>query len=89
MDHPTHPVTHETHHEPTPPPEKSITLRIPKPNWQVTALVLIALIAGLQTIQLVRLKNSVSAKTLPAAATTTTTAAPAAASDIPAQVGGC
>ncbi len=82
---------HEAEHQPA---EKTrvVTLRIPKPNWQVTALILIALIAGFQTIQLVRLKDSVAAS---AAATTTTASSsvPAAASSgssaLPSQVGGC
>lgn len=109
MTHTTHDSHHETDHEaeqaaelvpplathteqPTERPA-AFTLRIPKPNWQVSALLLIALIAGFQTFQLVRLKNSVSAKTV-----ATSTAAPtssgstsssAAGSDLQAQVGGC
>lgn len=74
-------------------PEKTpaLTVRIPKPNWQVTALILIALIAGFQTIQLVRLKGSVTSKV---SAATTSTVAPAASSSsadsgLQSQVGGC
>lgn len=78
-------VTSSDHHQPaakTP----ALTLRIPKPNWQVTALILIALIAGFQTIQLAKLKGTVSAK----AATTTTTTTPASdSSGLQSQVGGC
>lgn len=85
------------HHPATPPqaPEQSeksrtFTLRIAKPNWQVTALILIAVIAGFQTIQLARLKGNVTAK-----ASAATTTAPAAASTssgdsgLQSQVGGC
>lgn len=68
---------------------QAFTLRIPKPNWQVTALILIAVIAGFQTIQLARLKDNVTAK----AATTTTATAPTSSSSADAglqsQVGGC
>lgn len=69
---------------------RAYTLQIPKPNWQVTALILIALIAGFQTIQLMRLKGNVTPKA--AAAATTASAAPAASSDasgLQSQVGGC
>lgn len=70
---------------------KTFTVRVPKPNWQVTALLLVALIAGFQTFQLARLKGSVTAK----AATTTASAVPAASSaasdssGLQSQVGGC
>ncbi len=73
----------------------AFTLRIPKPNWQVTALFLIALIAAFQMVQLIRLKGNVTAK----ASAATTTAAPAAsstgsasstqASGLDSQVGSC
>lgn len=72
---------------------RSITLQIPKPNWQLTALLLVALIAGFQTFQLLRLKGSVSAKT--AAATPAATSAAASSSSstdssgLQSQVGGC
>ncbi len=69
---------------------QSLTLRIPKPNWQVTALILIALIAGFQTVQLVRLKGTV-AQQASAATTTTSTSTTPASSDagLQSQVGGC
>ena len=40
-------------------PSEGNVLRIPKPNWKIVALLLIALIAGFQMIQLARLKGSV------------------------------
>lgn len=84
-----HPHQHSSPEQPSPevPETKpAYHLRIPKPNWQVTALILIATIAGFQTIQLIRLKGSVTAKAVAA-----TTAAPAASSDsgLQSQVGGC
>lgn len=101
MTHPTSEPHHET--DSLPPVETrderpverpaDLTLRIPKPNWQVIALLLVALIAGFQTFQLTRLKNNVSAKTV---ATTTappansaTASTSAASSDLQSQVGGC
>lgn len=78
------------HQHGTPEKTQAFTLRIPKPNWQVTALILIAVIAGFQTIQLARLKDNVTAKS---STTTTATAAPASSSSADAglqsQVGGC
>lgn len=89
MNHELTPVTKAPEHDA---PEKTpaLTLRIPKPNWQVTALILIAVIAGFQTIQLARLKGNVTAKAS-AAATTASTAAPSAGADsgLQSQVGGC
>ncbi len=66
----------------------AFTLRIPKPNWQVTALILIAVIAAFQTIQLSRLKGAVTAK---AATSTASTSAPSSSADsgLQSQVGGC
>lgn len=77
------------------PSQQGYTLRIPKLNWQITALLLIALIAGFQTFQFARLKSSVTVKAATTTATTSTAAAaPAAASsagssDLQSQVGGC
>lgn len=87
------PSQHESHghpHETSPAKPAGLTLRIPKPNWQVTALILIALIAGLQTFQLIRLKGSITANasTAPSGAGATTTGASNDA-DLQAQVGGC
>ncbi|MDO8505373.1 MAG: hypothetical protein Q7S48_02255 [bacterium] len=65
----------------------TITLRLPKLNWQMVALILIAVVAGFQTFQLARLKGAVSVR--PAVA------APGAAAPVPAagglegMVGGC
>ncbi len=79
-----------TAHEQTVPERgQALTLRIPRPNWQVTALILIAVIAGLQTIQLARLKGNVTAKV---SAATTDASAPvssSAGSGLQSQVGGC
>ncbi|MBI4092610.1 MAG: hypothetical protein HY420_01670 [Candidatus Kerfeldbacteria bacterium] len=89
MDHSTHILNAKPPTRPEPEPGRSLTLRIPKPNWQVTALILIAVIAGFQTIQLVRLKGSVTAKAA-ASSTTASTATPSSgSSDLQAQVGGC
>ncbi|KKU11892.1 MAG: hypothetical protein UX17_C0065G0009 [Parcubacteria group bacterium GW2011_GWC2_45_7] len=67
----------------------TITLRVPKLNWQIVALILIALVAGLQTAQLARLKGAVSVR--PAQAASSGGAAPAAASGngLQSMVGGC
>lgn len=85
MDQPTN---HESHQplqrEPADRPS-GITLRLPKPNWQVTALLLIAIIAALQTVQLVRLKGNLT----PKATAATTAAASTSGSSLPSQVGGC
>lgn len=63
----------------------SITLRLPKLNWQMIALILIAVVAGFQTFQLARLKGAVTIKSAGAAA-----AAPApAANGLEGMVGGC
>ena len=66
-----------------------ITLRLPKINWQMGALILVALIAGFQTYQLARLKGAVTVK-----AAAPTVAAPAAGGSADHQglqgmVGGC
>lgn len=72
-------------------PVQAFTLRILKPNWQVTALILIAVIAGFQTIQLARLKDNVTAKAATATTTTTTTPSSSSSADagLQSQVGGC
>lgn len=90
MDHPTPPPAEKPAIRPEPEPNRSFTLRIPKPNWQVIALILIAVIAGFQTIQLARLKGNVTAK-VSAATTTAPTPAASAGSDsgLQSQVGGC
>ncbi|MBI2984704.1 MAG: hypothetical protein HYY50_03705 [Candidatus Kerfeldbacteria bacterium] len=67
----------------------ALTLRIPKPNWQVTALILIAVIAGFQTIQLARLKDNVTAKASTTSAGTTPTPSASSDSGLQPQVGGC
>jgi hypothetical protein len=86
MNHPHHHPSPEQPSPAIPETKPAYHLRIPKPNWQVTALILIAIIAGFQTIQLIRLKSSVTAK-----AAVATTAAPATSSDsgLQSQVGGC
>ncbi len=91
MDHVT-PLTPEKPHEHEELPRRpAYNLHIPKPNWQVTALLLITVIAGFQMIQLIRLKDQVAPKA--SAATATTAPAPAAsaggASGLQSQVGGC
>lgn len=84
-----HALVSHPHHPESPEKTQAFTLRIPKPNWQVTALMLIAAIAGFQTIQLARLKGTVTAKA-PAATTTATAAAPSTnSSGLQSQVGGC
>ncbi|MEK7637555.1 MAG: hypothetical protein AAB402_04200 [Patescibacteria group bacterium] len=91
MDHVT-PTTQDKSHEHEELPHRpAYHLRIPKPNWQVTALLLITVIAGFQMIQLIRLKGQVAPPVSAAAATTTP--APAASvggtSGLQSQVGGC
>lgn len=87
MDHDPMPVSkkqpHETHEK-----TAALTLRIPKPNWQVTALILIALIAGFQTFQLARLKGNVTAKAVAASAPAAATPS-SSSSGLQSQVGGC
>lgn len=71
----------------------TITLRLPKLNWQSTALILLALVAGFQTFQLTRLKGNVSVRPAAAAASTSAhMAAPSAAPSgggLQSMVGGC
>lgn len=89
MDHAIH-SSHPSEPHEKPEQTQGYTLRIPKLNWQVSALILIAIIAGFQTFQLARLKGSVTAK---AAAPAATAAAPQATSTansgLQSQVGGC
>ena len=66
----------------------TITLRLPKINWQIGALILVAVIAGFQTFQLARLKGAMTVKAA--------TVAPAAAAPVggatpglQGMVGGC
>lgn len=67
-----------------------ITLRLPKINWQIGALILVAVIAGFQTFQLARLKGAVSVRPASAAPAA---AAPAAGGSshqgLQGMVGGC
>ncbi|MBI4089922.1 MAG: hypothetical protein HY421_00800 [Candidatus Kerfeldbacteria bacterium] len=89
MDHITHTLPVKPPAPPETEPNRSFTLRIPKPNWQVTALLLIAVIAAFQTVQLIQLKGNVTAKT---AATTVAASAASPSSDssgLQSQVGGC
>ncbi len=44
-----------------------MTLRLPKINWQIGALILVAVIAGFQTFQLARLKSAVTVRPASAA----------------------
>ena len=69
----------------------TITLRLPKLNWQMGALILIAVVAGFQTFQLARLKGAVTLKAASAAPASSSSApAPAAGgSDLQGMVGGC
>lgn len=82
---------HHEHHEHHDRVRSSFVLRIPKPNWQVSALLIIAVIAALQTVQLVRLKQAVAQK--PAAVTSSSassgTTSSGSASGLESQVGGC
>lgn len=68
----------------------TITLRLPKINWQIGALILVAVIAGFQTFQLARLKGAVTVKAASAAPASSSAPAPAAGgSDLQGMVGGC
>ncbi|MBI4135491.1 hypothetical protein HY477_02040 [Candidatus Uhrbacteria bacterium] len=68
-----------------------VTLRLPKINWQIGALILVAVIAGFQTLQLARLKSAVTVR--PASAAPSASAAPAAGGSshdgLQGMVGGC
>lgn len=72
----------------------TITLRLPKLNWQIVALILIALVAGFQTYQLARLKGSVTVRAASAAGAGAAAAAPTASGGssnqgLQGMVGGC
>lgn len=70
----------------------TITLRLPKINWQMGALILVAVIAGFQTYQLARLKGAVTLKSAAAAAPTAVGASTGGASGhsgLQGMVGGC
>lgn len=69
----------------------TITLRLPKINWQMGALILIAVIAGFQTFQLARLKGAVTVKSAAASAgASAPVSAPAGdANGLQGMVGGC
>lgn len=88
------PETNETHH-PSSPANNSVVLRFPKPNLQVVALGLIALVTLFQSFQLVRISAQASAtptKTVPASTSATNNGSTGAGSnaDVPqSQVGGC
>jgi len=76
--------------------DKTLVIRVPKPNLQVAVLGLIAVITIFQTFQLVRISFKASsatiAKTAPAATTTTTNTESDAGNntDVPeSMVGGC
>ncbi len=69
----------------------TITFRLPKLNWQMGALILIAVIAGFQTFQLARLKGAVTLKSASAASgASVPAAAPSGdANGLQGMVGGC
>ncbi len=67
----------------------TITLRLPKINWQIGALILVAVIAGFQTFQLARLKGAVTVKAASAAPAASAPAPAAGGSDLQGMVGGC
>ncbi len=68
----------------------TITLRLPKINWQIGALILVAVIAGFQTFQLARLKGAITVKAASAAPAATGASAPAAGEHgLQGMVGGC
>lgn len=73
----------------------TITLRLPKINWQIGALILVAVIAGFQTFQLARLKGAVTVKAATASPASSGISAPAPAAGssdhqgLPGMVGGC
>ncbi len=91
--HPHEREEHHAEHEHVRRP-KPITLKIPRPNWQVTALLLITIIAGFQTIELLRLKGQLAPKASAAASTSASGAAASptqsgSSSGLQGQVGGC
>lgn len=64
--------------------EGVITIRVPKLNWQIVALLLIIVVAAFQTFQLTTLKAK--AQISPVGAPTQQIQAP---SNLPGMVGGC
>lgn len=89
MEHTTQSLQPPVHAPADPERPRGYTIRVPKPNWQVTALILIALIAAFQMIQLVRLKGAVVPKTSAATAASTTAPSAGSTSGLESQVGGC
>lgn len=67
----------------------TITLRLPKINWQIGALILVAVIAGFQTFQLARLKGAVSIKSASASPAVAAPAAGGSSQGLQGMVGGC
>ena len=67
----------------------TITLRLPKFNWQIGALILIAVVAGFQTFQLARLKGAVTLKSASAASGAPAAAPSGDANGLQGMVGGC
>ena len=68
--------------------EKTVVLRIPKPNLQVVILGLIALITIFQTFQLIRI--NAQASSTPVKAVSPVTTGTGSSTDVPqSMVGGC
>ena len=73
--------------------EGTVVLRVPKPNLQIVALGLIAVITLFQTFQLIRISSKASTSTVKAAPASTTTnggTGTGSNADVPqSMVGGC
>ena len=72
----------------TPPSSGAITIKLPQLNWQIIALGVVAIIAALQTVQLVSLRGKLSAA--PAASVAPSSAPSGGSSNgLQGMVGGC
>ena len=83
--------TNATRHSPSQENNNTVVLRVPKPNFHIVVLGLIAVITLFQTFQLVRISSKASTSTVKAApATTNSGAGTGSNADVPqSMVGGC
>ena len=82
------------HHVPQQAGDNTLTLRVPKPNMQVTVLGIVAFITLFQTFQLVRISGVTSSSPVKSAPAATTTSSQGSGTGSNAQtpqsmVGGC
>ena len=83
--------TSSVRHSPNQGKNSTVVLRVPKPNFQIVLLGLIALITLFQTFQLIRISSKASStKTITVPATTNTGPGTGSDTDVPqSMVGGC